>query len=218
MKKTLNIAIVIAALLLLSPIAAEAKGPGTGAGSDGEGNGNQEREQDEDSDDDEDSNEETGARVSNKAKNKGEERMLREKNATAVGATEVSEAVHELLNSPSREGGIGSQVKLIAQQQIKSQEKVQEHLQKLEQVRTWKRLLFGADTEALGELDMQANQIRQRIEQFKSLANQVVVEDDAQMLAETIDALEDQDAALQEKIQKEKSTFSLFGWMKKYLK
>jgi DNA-binding MarR family transcriptional regulator len=131
--------------------------------------------------------------------------------------SQVAEKVEELLAIPGYQGGIGDQVKEIAQAQKQSQAQIETELDKLEAKSGFIKRLFGPDYKAIKNLNQQMEQNRLRIQQLKELVNQVQNQADQNQIEETIQALNQQNIALQEQIQAEEKIGSLFGWLLRLL-
>ncbi len=125
----------------------------------------------------------------------------------------VSQKVEELLTTQTEEGGIGEQVRQIAQEQNQAQTQIQKHLNKLESKGKLARLLTGTDYKAVKNLKAQLVQNRLRIKKLTQLQNQLTNQSDITMVQETIQALIQEDTSLQERITEEEQTKSLLGWL-----
>jgi len=125
----------------------------------------------------------------------------------------VSQKVEELLTTQAEKGGIGEQVRQIAQEQNQAQAQIQEQLNKLETKGKLARLLTGTDYNAVKNLKAQLVQNQLRIQQLEQLQNQLFNQGDITMVQETIQALIQQNTSLQEKITAEEQIKSMFGWL-----
>jgi len=117
--------------------------------------------------------------------------------------SQVAEKVEGLLAISGYQGGIGDQVKEIAQAQKQSQAQIETELDKLEAKSGFIKRLFGPDYKAIKNLNQQMEQNRLRIQQLEELVNQVQNQADQNQIEETIQALNQQNIALQEQIQAE---------------
>lgn len=127
----------------------------------------------------------------------------------------VAQKVEELLESRETQSGIGQQVKTIAQQQKQAQAEIGNQLEKLESRQGLMKKLFGADQKAIKTLKQQVEQNQQRIQALQELQNQVTNQAEEAQIQELVQALVDQNTALEEQIQAEEKTSSLFGWLLK---
>ena len=124
----------------------------------------------------------------------------------------VAKSVQELLQTRTS-GGIGQQVREIAQQQQQAQTQIQEQLKKIDSRGQFIRLLVGTDYGAIKNLQAQLEQNQLRIRQLEQLENQLTNQADKTAVQETIQALSQENTSLQDKIAAEEQTKSLFGWL-----
>jgi hypothetical protein len=127
----------------------------------------------------------------------------------------VAQKVEELLESEGAQGGIGQQVKTIAQQQKQAQGEITGQLNKLESRQGLMKKLFGADQKAIKNLKQQMEQNQLRIQQLQELQNQIANQAEETQIQELIQALVEQNTALEDKIQAEEQVGSVFGWLLK---
>jgi hypothetical protein len=124
----------------------------------------------------------------------------------------VAKKVEELLISEGTQDGIGEQVKQIAQEQKQSQDQTQIELGKVDQRGGALKFLIGPDYKALKNMQKQMEQNRLRIQQLEQLQNELVNQGEAVIVQEMIKALTEQNTALQDRINLEEKSGSLFGW------
>lgn len=129
----------------------------------------------------------------------------------------VAQEVENLLTTGSRMGGIGQQVREVAQQQKQAQTQIQQQLGKLESRQGLMKKLFGTDYKAIKNLNQQVERSRLRIQQLQELEPQLANQIDQTRIAQVIQALTEQNTALQEQVQAEEQTASLLGWLFKLL-
>ena len=138
---------------------------------------------------------------------------LENKKAIAVERMSmVGAKVQELLQIKTT-GGIGDQVRTLAQDQIKAQDQIQLQLDKVDSKGTFTKALFGPDYKALKSLEGQMEQNQLRIQALQELQTQITNSGDETTLEATIQSLIDQNTALQDAINLEGQTKSLFGWL-----
>jgi len=148
--------------------------------------------------------------------NDGQGEGLENRNQNAIqNMSDVAKQVQQLLQI-REDGGIGEQVRQIAQEQNQAQTQIQEQLNKLESKGKFARLLTGTDYGAVKNLKTQLVQNQVRIEQLTQLQNQLTNQEDITMVQETIKALIQENTSLQERITTEEQTKSLFGWLFKF--
>jgi len=138
---------------------------------------------------------------------------LQNRNQNAIeNMSEVAKQVQLLLQTRTT-GGIGEQVRLIAQKQNQAQTQIQDQINKLESKGKLARFLTGTNYGAIKNLKQQLEQNQLRIEQLEQLQNQLSSQGDITMVQETIQALIEENTSLQELITAEEKTLSLFGWL-----
>ena len=125
----------------------------------------------------------------------------------------VAQAVEELLTTQGAKGGIGQQISEVARQQQQAQQDIGGQLDKLEARRGWMKTLFGPDYKAIKNLEQQMEQNQLRIRQLEQLQAKVTNEAEQTQIQEVIQALIEQNTALQEQIQAEEQAGSLLGWL-----
>ena len=173
----------------------------------------------------------TGSQVQNqnqiKTQNQGEDSQLQvntqeqenleagslNRNQNAVqNMSEVATQVQQLLQLKTT-GGIGEQVRTVAQAQNQAQIQIQEQLTKLESKGKLVRLLTGTDYGAVKNLKAQLEQNQLRIQQLTQLQNQLTNQGDITAVQEMIQALIQENTSLQDRITAEEQTRSLLGWL-----
>ncbi len=140
---------------------------------------------------------------------------LGSKNTVAIEhMSVVGKNVQNLLEIKTT-GGIGDQVRSIAQDQIKTQDQIQLQFDKVDSKGKFAKALFGPDYKALKNLEGQMEQNQLRIQALQELQTQITNSADETTLETTIQSLIDQNTALQDAINLEGQTKSLFGWLVK---
>ena len=167
----------------------------------------------------------TGNQVKNQnevqTKNQGEEKQLEVKtqeseelNKTVDDSfTKVSDQVHELINTVGAKGGIGQQVKEIAQSQTKLQDEIKSSFSQINSRSSAAKLFFGSDKKTIKTMTQQMEQNRLMIQQLEELKLQTKNAADLQQLQETIDLMTYQNNSLQEVVNKETKINGMFGWL-----
>ena len=138
-----------------------------------------------------------------KTQNQGEETQLQV----------ATQHMEQLMDMEGLSKEVGNKVKTIAQEQVQTQTQIQTQLNKLESRPGLMKKLFGPDYGAIKNLKQQMEQNRLRIQQLEQLQNQVTNQADETQLQEAIQALVEQNTALEEQIQAEEQVGSLFGWL-----
>lgn len=126
----------------------------------------------------------------------------------------VAEKVQEMLQVRTS-GGIGDQIRGIAQEQGNSQQKIQGDLEKIEARSGFLKAILGPDYVSINRVRKEMEQNQLRIEKLEELQNQLVNQSDISAVQETIEALTEQNTSLQEMLDVEESESSLLGWLVK---
>jgi hypothetical protein len=128
----------------------------------------------------------------------------------------VANFVQTLLNVADREkGGIGEQVKVVAQEQERVQEKVADQIESIQKRNKIKTFLIGTNYKNIGALRSEMVQVRNRIEQLNRLMEQAENQEDKTSLQEQIQTMEQEAANIDAYLKVNESKFSLFGWLVK---
>lgn len=127
----------------------------------------------------------------------------------------VAEKVQELLQI-QESGGIGEQIRQVAQEQAGAQEVIQHNTEKIHSRSAFKKFLIGSDYGAIKALKAQLELNQLRISQLEDLKMQLVDTQDSTIIQSTIDALVQQNSSLYEQIEAEEKVMSMFGWMFKF--
>lgn len=167
---------------------------------------------------------ETGNQVQNQnqVKNQGETNQIQnnEQSGTQTGfavaqqrRSEVANAVQEMLRVAERNGGIGQQVKIIAQNQNQNQEKLEESLAKVQSRGGFARFLIGVNYGEINNAQKILEQNKEQIEQLNQVKNQLTNQSDIQNLTQQIQTLEQANLEIENSLGTAQKGFSLFGWM-----
>jgi hypothetical protein len=227
-KKLIFISVLLGLLTLAIPVFAASQG---GQGSQGAGSGQQGA-----------GVSSTGNQVQNQnqiqTQNQGEDQQLKVSNqeqentgeqvSQAEGSTKaasprsevavekmsnVAQKVEELLTTQEAKGGIGDDVRKVAQEQKDAQGKIQQELKKVDNRGGLLKLLVGPDYKALKSMQKQMEQNQLRIQTLEQLKNQLLNQGELTSVQEAIQALIEQNTALQDRISLEEGNFSLLGWL-----
>jgi len=127
--------------------------------------------------------------------------------------SQVAEAVQEMLRVAERNGGIGQQVKVIAQTQNQNQEKVEADLAKIQNRNKLVRFLVGPDYRLIKNTQQTLEQNHAQIEQLNQLKTELHNLGDSQVLAAQIKLLEQANTEISKTLESSHGRFSLLGWM-----
>ena len=152
---------------------------------------------------------EVDIRVPNKEKAK----LVNPRSATAREyMSNVAAAVEQLLVNREEKGGIGQEVREIAQQQKQVQVETRQQLEKIEARQGFLKKLIGPNFKAIRNMRQHLAQNQLRIERLEQLKNQLSIQTEDNV-DQIIQALKEQGQALQEQITAEEHTKSIFGWL-----
>lgn len=167
---------------------------------------------------------EMGNQVQNKnqVQNQGETSQLKNsqqqgiKDETATSTqrrSRVANAVQEMLQVANRNGGIGQQVKTIAQTQTQNQEKLETSLQKVQSRSSFSKFFVGPNYGEINNAKKILEQNKEQIKQLNQVKNQLSNQGDAQNLTQQIQTLEQANLEIESSLGTAQKGFSLFGWM-----
>ncbi len=124
----------------------------------------------------------------------------------------VATFVKSLLSVADREGGIGKQVREIAQRQNDSASTTAEAVNKVDEKGSLRTFLFGADYKNLDVLKNEIATTTENITQLKNILASTTSATDTAALNTQIQALESEQAKLTDYVSAHENVFSLFGW------
>ena len=125
----------------------------------------------------------------------------------------VSDFVQSLLQVADKEGGVGEQVRLIAQQQNQSASTTIQAMEKVQTRNKVQTFLFGSDYKNLGALRSETVQTRNRLQQLNNLMVSVQSDTDKVELQAQVQVLEQEQTKIENFIKEQEGKFSLFGWL-----
>ncbi len=126
----------------------------------------------------------------------------------------VANAVQTMLQISENNEGIGQQIRVIAQNQNKEMEEIEESLQGVKQRSKFLRFLIGPKYGQIDSIEERLEANSGRLEELKQLKDELS-EEDAQLLDLQIKAMEEVKEELQSELNLEESGFTLFGWLVK---
>ncbi len=146
--------------------------------------------------------------------------FAKEQNTKQVNGAEhrsaVSTFVQTLLNVADREqGGIGEQVRVVAQQQNESKDKVADTIDKIQNRSKVKTFLIGTDYKNIGQLRSEMVKTGNQIDWLKRLLDKTTSEESKTALQGQIQTLEQEQQNIENFLKANESNFSLFGWFVK---
>jgi hypothetical protein len=150
---------------------------------------------------------ENGDNVKDKQKDSANANTTAEKHRSAI-----ANFTQSLLSVADRESGIGSQVRIIANQQNETKDRAADLIFAVENRNKLKTFFIGTSYKNIGELRSQMTQTKSQIEQLKQLAEKAENEGDKIELQNQIQVLEQEQTNISNFIAQNESNFSLFGW------
>ncbi len=127
----------------------------------------------------------------------------------------VADVVQSLKNLADRDGGIGDEVRAIAQEQASSSEHAAEVMAKVEARSSLLAFLFGAGFWNIGALRSELATTANHIERLTKAKDRVINADVKAGIDAQISALEKANADANAFVQANEDTFSVFGWFSK---
>jgi hypothetical protein len=127
----------------------------------------------------------------------------------------VAQAVQGLLDLARMEPGLGEQIKVIAQEQNQSQEKVMNQINAIQTRNKVKTFLFGTDYKSANELRKEMTATENQIDELNQLKEQIQNENHKVILEDQVQLLEQEKIKLQAFVEDNEDKFSLFGWFVK---
>lgn len=143
----------------------------------------------------------------------GAARMNQRSEEAIQHMSQVATQVQMLLEGKGLKGGIGEQVRVIAQEQVKVQSEIKTQLDKVDSRSGFIKSLIGPDFNAISSIEDLLASNSARLAELEQLKTELTDETDIQTVEETILALTDQNTALQDRLSVENSSKSLFGWL-----
>lgn len=148
-------------------------------------------------------------------------------NATSTKAKEKSQGdahksavalvVQKLLSVANREGGIGAEVRLIAQEQASTSDTVKKDMDEINNENPLKRFFFGTDYKNTGELRSTIVTTQNHIDRLKKVLERTTSTTTKAELSAQIAELEKVASSTEAFIKTNEAKFSLFGWLNKFL-
>ena len=130
----------------------------------------------------------------------------------------VANFVQSLVHIADREpGGIGEQVRTIAQQQNQSASTTVQAMERVENRNRIRTFLFGSDYKNLGALRSEMVQTRNRLEQLNRVMANIENEEDMVQLQNQIQEMEQEQLRIENFIREQEGKFSFFGWLSKLI-
>lgn len=127
--------------------------------------------------------------------------------------TKVSDQVQELINTLGAKGGIGQQVKEIAQNQDKRQNEIKNDFENLNSRSALTRFFIGTDKKIVLSLQQKVADNESALQQLEQLKSKTKNRADLEQLQATIELMSEQNLTLKNKINLENKSKGMFGWL-----
>lgn len=131
--------------------------------------------------------------------------------------SEVASAVQAMLQVADRDGGIGKQVRTIAQNQNQNQEKLEKNIEKIQSRGGLAKFFIGPNYGEIKDAQKTLEQNREQIRQLNQVRTQLSNEGDQTQLTEQIRILEQANQEIETLLADAQSGFSLFGWLNRLI-
>jgi len=132
--------------------------------------------------------------------------------------SDVAKFVQTLLASSTRLGGIGEQVRLIAQEQASSTEKTVTAIEEVEQRSKFKTFIIGTDYKNLGVIRSELVTMQNRLQRLTTEAERITSSTEKDALIKEIVSLGEERLKIETFVKNNENVFSLFGWVRKIFK
>ncbi len=127
--------------------------------------------------------------------------------------SQVANAVQEILQIANRNGGIGQQVREIAQAQNQEFEGAEASLTRAQERSGFAKFFIGPNYGKINDGQQRMERVQEKIQELNQLKAQLSNSGDQQLLEQHIQNLEQVKTELQNQLQEEQKGFSLLGWL-----
>ena len=125
----------------------------------------------------------------------------------------VANAVQEIVKVAERNGGVGKEIKVIAQTQTQNQEKLEIGIQKIQGRSGFAKFFIGPNYNEIKNSYKLLEQSKKQIQELYQLRTQVVNQGDQLQIVEQIQLLEQANQQIETSLNEAPKGFSLFGWI-----
>ncbi len=126
----------------------------------------------------------------------------------------VAQRVQALHDLAEKQKAIGPEIREIAQAQQDKQASTAAQLNKIENRNRILQFLVGQDGQVLEQLNVLQTENEEHIVQLQTVLDSTTDEEARIVIENTIDSLEEQNIIIEQQVEKEGQTFSLFGWVR----
>jgi len=135
-----------------------------------------------------------------------------EEDRSDVRRSEVAKQVQALLTVANRNGGIGQEVRAIAQEYASTSDRIIETKSKVEDRPTWVSVLIGADYKNLGALRSEVVTTQNHIKRLTAARDRSTSSTTQATLDTQIQALKDTASSTETFVKENEDSFSFLGW------
>jgi len=125
----------------------------------------------------------------------------------------VANAVQEMVKIAERNGGVGQQIKTVAQTQTQNQEKLETSIQKIQSRSGFAKFFIGPNYGEIKNSQKLLEQNKEQIQELDNLRTQIVNKGDQLQIVEQIQLLERANQEIETSLIKAQKGFSIFGWV-----
>ena len=138
-------------------------------------------------------------------------------NSSQQKRSQVADAVQTMLQIAERNGGIGQQVRVIAQTQNQNQAKLDQNIEKIQSRSGFAKFFIGPNYGEIKDAQKTLEQNKEQIRQLNQIRTQLSNQGDRQQLTEQIRILEQANQDIETSLSNAQKGFSLFGWLNNLL-
>lgn len=129
--------------------------------------------------------------------------------------SQVANAVHQMLQVADRVGGIGEQVRVIAQSQQQNHEEVEAKLERIKERSGFAKFFIGPKYDEIEKAKDLLEQDKDKIKDLEDLKSILTNEEDKAKITEQVEVIKKAMTEVENIIGEEQKGFSLFGWLAK---
>ena len=129
----------------------------------------------------------------------------------------VANAVQEMLQVADRNEGVGTKIREIAQDQNRVHEEMEKGIEVSNERKSWVKFFIGPNYGELKEVENQFEKHLNQLNELRQLRADVENQEDAQLLQEQLQKMEQIATELKGEVESAKEGFSLFGWLNRWL-
>lgn len=129
--------------------------------------------------------------------------------------SQVANAVQQMLQVADRVGGIGEQVRVIAQSQQQNHDEVEAKLERIRERSGFTKFFIGPKYDEIEKAKELLKQDKDKIKSLEDLKSVLTNEEDKAKIAEQVEVIKKAMTEVENIIGEEQKGFSLFGWLAK---